>query len=151
MKSKQRDEVRRLKLDAQQQLSEDGGMVDNGYYHEVPTMGTELTSSNCNGTSNIIRGFTMSALEEEMSADNCTTDDSNHNATDNDCSHTFFPSNFETTTNNQINYGSSNSTNPNDYFVRHSISSSKGFASVAGTAAASLSEHGRCNNKNMNC
>ena len=80
MKSKQRDEVRRLKLDAQQQLGEDGGVVDNGYYHEVPT---NRSNDNDGMRGSIEYNNAMSALEEEMSGDFYTTDESTDNQNSN--------------------------------------------------------------------
>jgi hypothetical protein len=157
MKSKQRDEARRLKRDAQQQLGEDGGIVDNGYYHEVPTIGMELNSSNRNSTSNSMRGSieyntTMGALEEDISGEMYATDDSNHDPTDNVAdkygSYTFSHSNLEISTNNQINHGGGNSTTPNGNVVSNSIPTSTLLASAAGAAAAALSEYHHSNNKN---
>jgi hypothetical protein len=150
MKSRQRDEARRLKRDAQQHLGEDGGIVDNGYYHEVPTIGTELSSSNRSSISNSMRGSiefntAMGALEEDISGEMYTTDDSYHDPTD---SHTFSRSNLEMIANNQINHGDGNCTTPNGNVGSNSIPTSTLLASAAGAAAAALSEYHHSNNKN---
>ncbi|VEU35608.1 unnamed protein product [Pseudo-nitzschia multistriata] len=99
-KSKKLDEVRRLKADAQQQRGEDGAVVDNGYYHEVPTMGMQLSPINHNrnhidSQKLATQSNLMTALEEEMSGDNCTTD----NSYEYDGSHTFLHSKMESTVN----------------------------------------------------
>ncbi len=121
MKSKQRNAVRRLKLDAQQQLGEDGGIVDNGFYHEVPTVHTEQTD----GSSKTFRDYdvTMSALEEEVTAD--------FNATDDDDSHSLLHSNLKSPTKIESN----------------SIPKSTLLASAAGAAAAAVSEYRYSNNR----
>jgi hypothetical protein len=148
MKSKQRDEVRRLKLDAQQQLGEDGGIVDNGYYHEVPTMGMELNSSNRGNTGTGIRGSTeyngtMSALEEEMSG-TYTTDDSTHNRTAN------ATEKYGTDALNQLQRGVGSASAATGNFGSNSIPSSTLLASAAGVAAAALSEYRNSTTKNNN-
>jgi len=171
LKSKQRDEIRRLKLDAQHQLGEDGGIVDNGYYTEVPTVNNIIsrdkrnrnTNTNTNNSSNNdnTRGSRgnntkMSSLEEEMSGDVYTTDDSDdnyENSVDNDGSHTFLHSNLRTTTatnnnknkiNNQVNAGDNITTTSSSNQQHQRIPSSTLLA-----AAAAVSEY-RYYNTNSN-
>lgn len=134
MKSKQRDKTRRLKLDAQQQRGEDGGIVDNGYYHEVPTMDMEYNSNINSNRGSLEYNSTMSALEEEMSRGDYTTDGSTHNRTDNDGSHS------ETTT-NRVNRGGGTSSGSTRNFVSNSMPQSTKLASAAGAAAAAVSEY----------
>ena len=152
MKSKQRDAVRRLKLDAQQQLGEDGGIVDNGYYTEVPTIGMKLSDSISKRTrESSDYDIAMSALEEE-SVDFDTTDENNHNPTDNatgDGSQSFLHSKMETARRNQIGIGVTSSIS-NGNIVNNSIPQSALLASAAGAAATALSEYHhskRINNK----
>ena len=88
----------------------------------------------------------MSALEEEMSADNCTTDGSNQNDTDNDASKDFLQTSSEAATTNQINYDVGNPT----VFLKNAVSSSEGLASAAGAAVAAISEYHLSSNKSIN-
>ena len=126
LKSKQRDAVRRLKLDAQQQLSEDGGVVDNGYYTEVPTIGGSQRIPESNGGYDV----GMGALEEEMSGDFYSSDDTNpsvNGSESDDGSHSFLHSNLNS-----------------------SIKQSTELVSAAGAAAAAVSEYRNAHNRANN-
>ncbi len=144
MKSKQRNAVRRLKLDAQQQLGEDGGIVDNGFYHEVPTMHVEQSDSSSKTLPEYNNyDVTMGALEEEMSGD--------YNTTDDDDSHSLLHSNHKSRTTHQINYADGTSSIANAKIGNNSIPQSKLLAAGA-AAAAAVSEYryssNRFNNRN---
>jgi len=150
IRSKQRDEIRRLKLGAQQQ-----GGDDNGYYHEVPTVsrhsnrnGNQNDGSRRNGKSS-----KMSALEEEMSGDNWTTDDSlddYDNVTENDGVHTYLHSNSNGAipTASKLKYpqNSTRSSFQNEHCQQRPPSTP--LASAAGSIAAALAEyHSKKNNE----
>lgn len=155
MKSKQRDEVRRLKFDAQQQLGDDGGIVDNGYYTEVPTVNhvyshrNRRNDTNSNNKGSNGRDRTMSALEEEMSGDVYTTDDSNDNydnSVDNDGSHTFLHSNYS---NCRMSADDINTTYiPSPSYQEHQrLPSSTMLVSAADSAAAAASDYRSFSNR----